>query len=309
MSHKYPSYLNLLEDGSLKARAEHASELLRNCTLCPRKCGVDRTKGELGLCRGGARAMVSSYNAHFGEEPPISGSRGSGTVFLTNCSLKCIYCQNYPISQLGHGKKVTDAELGRMMLSLQSRSCHNINFVTPTHYMPQILSGLALAAEQGLRLPVVYNTGGYELVEVLKLLEGVVDIYMPDMRYARDEMGLKYSGVPDYATHNRPAIKEMHRQTGDLVMDEDGVGVRGLVIRLLVLPESISGTEDTLEFIAKEVSPDSFISLMAQYFPAHKAEHTAPLDRRITREEYSRTLKKMRELGFTQGWAQKLMWA
>jgi putative pyruvate formate lyase activating enzyme len=196
-----------------------------------------------------------------------------------------------------------------MMLSLQSRGCHNINFVTPTHYMPQILQGLSLAAEEGLRLPVVYNTSGYELVEVLRLLDGVVDVYMPDMRYADDEMGLKYSGAPGYATHNRPAVKEMHRQVGNLVMNEEGVGVRGLVIRLLVLPESVSGTEDTLEFIAREVSVDSFISLMAQYFPAHKAECTPPLDRRITREEYGRALKKMMGLGFSQGWAQKLMWA
>jgi putative pyruvate formate lyase activating enzyme len=253
--------------------------------------------------------MVSSYNAHFGEEPPISGTRGSGTIFLTNCNLKCIYCQNYPISQLGHGNEVAEDELARMMLSLQDRGCHNINFVTPTHYMPQILSGLALAAERGLKLPVVYNTGGYESLEALSLLDGVVDIYMPDMRYASDEMGLKYSGVPGYATHNRPAIKEMHRQVGDLAMDETGVGVRGLVIRLLVLPESVSGTEDTLEFIAREISTGSFISLMAQYFPAHKAESTPPLDRRITREEYGCALKKMMALGFSQGWAQKLVWA
>ena len=253
--------------------------------------------------------MVSSHNAHFGEEPPISGSRGSGTIFLTNCNLECMYCQNYPISQLGHGNEVTEDELAGMMLSLQTRGCHNINFVTPTHYMPQILSALAQAAERGLRLPVVYNTGGYELQEVLRLLDGVVDVYMPDMRYSSDESGLKYSGVPGYAAHNRPAIKEMHRQVGDLVVDAEGVAVRGLVIRLLVLPESVSGTEETLEFIAREVSKESFISLMAQYFPAHKAESMPPLDRRITRAEYGRALKKMMELGFSQGWAQKLIWS
>ena len=285
-----------------------AAELLRSCSVCPRKCGVDRTAGELGACGAGLRPMVSSHNAHFGEEPPISGSRGSGTIFLTNCNLKCVYCQNYPISQLGHGNEVTEDELAGMMLSLQARGCHNINFVTPTHYMPQILSGLATAAERGLTLPVVYNTGGYELVEMLRLLDGVVDIYMPDMRYASDEAGLEYSGAPGYATHNRPAIKEMHRQVGNLTLDAEGVGVRGLVIRLLVLPESISGTEETLEFIAKEVSTDSFISLMAQYFPAHKAEVTPPLDRRITRAEYGRAFRKMMELGFSQGWAQKLAW-
>lgn len=270
---------------------------------------MDRTAGERGVCGAGLGPMVSSYNAHFGEEPPISGTRGSGTIFLTNCSLKCVYCQNYPISQLGHGNEVTEEELARMMLSLQARGCHNINLVTPTHYMPQILSGLTLAAERGLTLPVVYNTGGYELVEALRLLDGIVDIYMPDMRYACDEAGVKYSGAPGYATHNRPAVKEMHRQVGDLKVDAEGVAVRGLLIRLLVLPESISGTEETLEFIAKEVSKDTFVSLMAQYFPAHKAETIPPLDRRITRAEYGRAFKKMMELGFSQGWAQKLVWS
>jgi len=302
----YPSYLNLLKGGSLKARAEEAAEILRNCHLCPRRCGIDRTNGETGKCGATGTVMVSSCNDHHGEEPPISGTRGSGTIFLTNCDLKCVYCQNYPISQMGNGREVSENELARMMLSLQERGCHNINFVTPTHYMPQILSALAAAAEQGLRLPVVYNTSGYELAEVLKLLDGIVDIYMPDMRYASDEMGLKYSNVPGYASHNREAIKEMHRQVGDLEVDEDGIAVRGLVIRLLVLPGDVSGTEETLEFIAKEVSCESFISLMAQYFPAHRAAQFPPLDRRITRDEYARALRKMRELGLTQGWAQLL---
>jgi putative pyruvate formate lyase activating enzyme len=250
--------------------------------------------------------MVSSCNEHHGEEPPISGVRGSGTIFLTNCNMKCIYCQNYPISQLGHGDEVSEAELADMMLSLQKRGCHNVNFVTPTHYMPQILAGLALAAEQGLTLPIVYNTGGYELTEVLKLLEGIIDIYMPDMRYASDDEGLRYSQVPDYATHNREAIREMHRQVGDLELDEHGVAVRGLVIRLLVLPGSVSGTEETLEFIAEEISTESYISLMAQYFPAHQAVQFPPLDNRITREEYGRAFKKMQELGLGKGWAQRL---
>ena len=304
---RYPSYLNLLEGGSLKARAREATEILRKCSLCPRKCGVDRTRGEIGKCCATATVMVSSYNDHHGEEPPISGSRGSGTIFLTNCDLKCVYCQNYPISQLGHGNEVSESELARMMLSLQERGCHNINFVTPTHYMPQILSALAAAAEQGLRLPVVYNTSGYELVEILKLLDGIVDVYMPDMRYADDEMGLKYSNAPGYATRNREAVREMHRQVGDLKVDDDGVAVRGLVIRLLVLPGSIGGTEETLEFIAREISRKSFIGLMAQYFPAHKGSLYPPLDRKITRDEYARALKKMRELGLTKGWAQRLV--
>jgi putative pyruvate formate lyase activating enzyme len=302
----YPSYLNLLEGERLKARAREAAELLRDCSLCPRRCGVDRISGEIGECGAGPRAMVSSCNEHHGEEPPISGIRGSGTIFLTNCNMKCVYCQNYPISQLGHGEEVSEAELARMMLSLQKRGCHNINFVTPTHYMPQILAGLALAVEQGLTLPVVYNTGGYELVEVLKLLEGIVDVYMPDMRYASNENGLKYSCVSDYVTHNRAAIREMHRQVGDLETDERGVAVRGMVVRLLVLPGSLSGTEETLEFIAKEVSTGTYVSLMAQYFPAHRANLFPPLDRRITREEYSKAFRKMEELGLTKGWAQRL---
>jgi putative pyruvate formate lyase activating enzyme len=302
----YPSYLNLLEGERLKARAEEAARRLHNCTLCPRKCGADRAQGGIGECGAGLRAMVSSCNEHHGEEPPISGSRGSGTIFLTNCSMKCIYCQNYPISQLGHGDEVSQAELADMMLSLQKRGCHNINFVTPTHYMPQILAGLAMAAEQGLTLPVVYNTGGYELTEVLALLEGIVDIYMPDMRYAHDEAGLRYSGVKDYATHNREAIREMHRQVGDLELDERGVALRGLVIRLLVLPGSVSGTEETLEFIAEKISKETYISLMAQYFPAHQAGQFPPLDSRITREEYGKAFKRMQELGLDKGWAQRL---
>ncbi|MFH0778192.1 MAG: radical SAM protein [Candidatus Eisenbacteria bacterium] len=306
MSQDYPSYLNLLENGTLKARAREAMGLLSKCVLCPRKCGANRTAGELGECRGGLAAMVSSHNEHHGEEPLISGRSGSGTIFLTNCNLRCKYCQNYPISQLGHGNEVSDDELARMMLSLQRGGCHNVNFVTPTHYMPQILSALALAAGQGLRIPIVYNTGGYELVEVLRLLDGIVDVYMPDMRYSSDEMGLRYSGVSDYAKHNRLAIKEMHRQVGDLVVDGDGVAVKGLVIRLLVLPESISGTEETLEFIAKEISAETFVSLMAQYFPAHQAPDHPPLDRRITREEYARTIRRMNQLGLTKGWAQRV---
>ncbi|MCX5801027.1 MAG: radical SAM protein [Candidatus Eisenbacteria bacterium] len=303
----YPSYLNLLEGGSLKARARDAMEILRKCALCPRRCGVDRTRDVIGKCRATRTVMVSSHNDHHGEEPPISGQRGSGAIFLTNCDLECIYCQNYPISQLGHGNEASERELARMMLSLQERGCHNINFVTPTHYMPQILSALAVAAEQGLRLPVVYNTSGYELVEVLRLLDGIVDVYMPDMRYASDEMALKYSNAPGYATHNREAVKEMHRQVGDLQIDDNGVAVRGIVIRLLVLPGSISGTEETLEFIAEEISRGSFISLMAQYFPAHKAGLHPPLDRKITRDEYAKALKKMHELGLTEGWAQRLV--
>ncbi|UCF79625.1 MAG: radical SAM protein [Candidatus Eiseniibacteriota bacterium] len=306
MSLTYPSYLKLLEGERLKARAREALELLRSCSLCPRRCGADRTRGELGECRAGLRPAVSSCNEHHGEEPPISGLRGSGTIFLTNCNMKCIYCQNYPISQLGHGNEVSEVEMAEMMLSLQRRGCHNVNFVTPTHYMPQILAALALAAEEGLTLPVVYNTGGYELVEVVELLEGIVDIYMPDMRYASDEAGLKYSGVPLYATHNRQAVREMHRQVGDLQVDELGVALRGLVIRLLVLPDSVSGTEETLEFIAKEISSKSYISLMAQYFPAHEATGVPPLNRRITREEYRRAFRKMQEVGLDRGWAQRL---
>jgi len=248
---------------------------------------------------------VSSVNLHFGEEPPISGYRGSGTIFFTSCNLRCVFCQNYPISQLRHGKEVSVRDLADAMLKLQDKGAHNINFVTPTRHVHQIMDALRIAYERGLEIPLVYNTGGYDSVEMLRLLEGVVDIYMPDMKYSDPEMGRKYSGIPDYPQVNREAIKEMHRQVGDLVIDDEGIARKGLLVRHLVLPEGIAGTEDVLRFLAEEVSRDTYISLMRQYFPAYKAVNMPPLDRRITEEEYREAVELLDKYGLTRGWIQE----
>lgn len=290
---------------SLADRAERAHAILSSCTLCPRNCRVDRIAGRKGYCKATSALEVSSYNPHHGEEPPLSGTRGSGTIFLTHCTMRCVYCQNYPISQIGHGNSTTVKRLSAMMLELQSQGCHNINFVTPTHYVAQILAGLVLAVDQGLNIPIVYNTSGYESLETLRLLEEVVDIYLPDMRYADKEKALLYSDASDYPEINRAAIKEMHRQVGDLVLDDEGIAVRGVLIRHLVLPEDIGGTHQILKFIAKEISKNSYISLMNQYFPAHKAVDIPPLDRRITLLEYEKAKAKMKRLGLTNGWTQQ----
>jgi len=273
--------------------------------VCPRRCGVNRIRGEAGACALGRNPAVSSVNLHFGEEPPISGYRGSGTIFFTSCNLRCVFCQNYPISQLRHGKEVSVRDLADAMLKLQDKGAHNINFVTPTHLVPQIMDALRIAYERGLEIPLVYNTGGYDSVEMLRLLEGVVDIYMPDMKYSDPEMGRKYSGIPDYPQVNREAIKEMHRQVGDLVIDDEGIARKGLLVRHLVLPEGIAGTEDVLRFLAEEVSRDTYISLMRQYFPAYKAVNMPPLDRRITEEEYREAVELLDKYGLTRGWIQE----
>ncbi len=296
-----------LSGRSLADRAAKAQASLSKCTLCPRECKVDRLVGRKGYCKATAVLEVSSYNPHHGEEPPLSGTRGSGTIFLTHCTMSCVYCQNYPISQLGHGNSESPATLADMTLELQKKGCHNINFVTPSHYVPQILEGLAIAADNGLDIPIVYNTSGYEKLATLELLEGVVDIYLPDMRYADTENAKKYSDASDYPEVNRAAIKEMHRQVGDLVLDDDGIAVKGLLIRHLVLPEDISGTNKTIEFIAGEISKNSYVSLMNQYFPAYKAVDIPPLDRRITLEEYKKAKAKMKQLGLNNGWTQGSM--
>lgn len=279
--------------------------MLSPCEVCPRKCGVNRLEGEKGFCRSGEEVIVSSYNAHFGEEPPLVGYFGSGTIFFTNCNLKCVYCQNYPISQLGNGNKVSLSELAKIMLALQKRKCHNINLVTPTHFVPQILNSLKSAIKMGLRIPIVYNTSGYDSVNTLKLLDGVVDIYLPDARYADNEIARKYSSAPNYFEIMKKALKEMHRQVGDLVTDKIGVARTGLIVRHLVLPEGLSGTKKIMRFIAREISPHTYISLMAQYFPAYQAGQFPPLSRRINREEYREALRAFKEEGLENGWFQK----
>ncbi len=300
-----PSYLNFTLR-ELKHRAERAYESYKSCEICPWRCRVDRfSLKKKGVCRSGSRPMVSSYNLHHGEEPPISGSRGSGTIFFTNCTLRCVYCQNYPISQLGAGKVYTHGELADMMLYLQRKGAHNINFVTPTHFVPSILKALVIAVEKGFRLPLVYNTSGYERVGTLRLLDGIVDIYLPDIKYSSDLMAKKYSRAKDYVRYNREALKEMFRQVGPLRLNREGVAVRGLLIRHLVLPNDIAGSEESLRFIAEELSPDVPISLMSQYFPAYKAKDIKELSRPILPEEYERVLELMDKFGLRRGWIQE----
>jgi len=278
---------------------------LERCTLCPRRCASNRMRGRRGYCRAPFKPMVYSFAPHHGEEPVLSGKKGSGTIFFSNCTMQCVYCQNYIFSQLDAGEEVSIEELSRMMLDLEARGCHNINLVSPTQYVPQIILATGLAVGKGLTIPLVYNTGGYELVETLKLLEGIIDIYLPDMRYSESAMAEKYSDAPDYVRYNRDAVHEMHRQAGDLTLDGSGLAVQGLLVRLLVLPRNISGTVESLRFIASEVSTHTFISLMSQYHPTYKANHFAELSRGITPKEYDDTVAEAKRLGLHNGWIQE----
>ncbi len=298
-----PSYLKLLESGELEKRIEKLYQILESCQLCPRKCQVNRLKDEKGICQTGKKIMVSSFHPHFGEEAPLVGIYGSGTIFLTYCNLRCVYCQNYEISHLGIGREYSEKEVSQMMLNLQGRGCHNINFVTPTHFAPQIVKTIKLAAQMGLKLPIVWNCGGYENFEIIKLLEGIVDIYMPDMKYGDNEGGKKYSHppVPDYWERNREAVKEMHRQVGDLKLDERGIAYRGLLIRHLVLPGDISQSENVLKFIAKEISKNSYVNIMSQYYPYGEAFKFPELNRPITEKEFLRVIQIAKKLGLTRG--------
>jgi putative pyruvate formate lyase activating enzyme len=282
----YPAYLSLYKNGALGERARSAFEHLRRCDLCARGCHVNRllsTKG--ACCRTGGRARVYSCGSHHGEESPISGRRGSGTIFFSWCNLRCVFCQNWEISQHGEGREVSGEELAEMMLELQALGCHNINLVTPSHVVAQILDALEIAAGRGLRLPLVYNTGGYDSLEALALLNGVVDIYMPDMKFADSGEAQPFLNVPDYAEANRAAVKEMHRQVGDLVIGEDGLARRGLLVRHLVLPENLAGTDRILKFLAQEISTGTYLNLMDQYRPCYRADEYPPLDRRPDQEE------------------------
>ncbi len=289
---------------SIRGRIDRLNARLSDCDLCPRGCHVDRHLGGDGVCGMSAELRISSANLHHGEEPPLSGTRGSGTIFMTGCNLGCVYCQNYPISQLRHGYAVTHSALVDAMLELQSRGAHNVNFVTPTHYTAQIAAAIADARGKGLAVPIVYNSSGYDSAEVLRELEGLIEIYLPDMRYADEEYAGLYSSAPDYPSVNRAAIREMFRQVGLLEVDGDGIARRGLIIRHLVLPENISGTRDTLEFISGEISPRTSISLMSQYFPAHRASQFGALSRRLTGGEYKRAVRWMREFNLENGWYQ-----
>lgn len=291
-----PAYLARYRTGELKKRVEAAYERLHDCDLCGRACHVDRSV-EHGACHTGVRAKIASYGPHFGEEDPLRGYQGSGTIFFSWCNLSCQYCQNYDISQLGRGREVEPEELAKMMLSLQEQGCHNVNLVSPTHVVPPILAATFIAADVGLHIPLVWNTGGYDSLTTLELLDGVVDIYMPDMKYADADVGLEYSKVENYPKVNQAALKEMHRQVGDLVTDDKGIAQRGLLVRHLVLPEGLAGTAEIASFLATEISRDTYINVMDQYRPCYRAEELPPLDRRITGEECNEAVQEAKEAG------------
>jgi len=301
----YPSYLESYNNGRLNKIIEEAFAMLESCSMCPRRCKVNRLKDEKGFCKTGLKPRVCSYMPHHGEEPPISGMHGSGTIFFSYCNMACVYCQNYEFSQLGQGREVDFEELAKIMLELQGMRCHNINLVTPTHIMPQILKALELAIPEGLNLPIVYNTGGYELAQIIKLLEGIVDIYLPDMRYADSEIATKYSSAPDYPKYNQAAVKEMQRQVGVAKMDNQGIIKSGVIIRHLVLPNSICGTDKIMKFIKDEVSEDTYISLMSQYMPYHRASEFKEISRRLKLKEYEAAKKAMQRYGLYNGWVQE----
>jgi len=302
---KYPSYLNFSKK-ELNLRIEKLFEILENCEICPRKCHVNRLKGEKGFCQLGELPTVSAYHPHFGEESPLVGTHGSGTIFLTSCNLACVYCQNYEISQLRIGEEISFERLAEMMIDLQNRGCYNINFVTPTPQVPQIVRALSLAIEKGLKIPLVYNTSSYDPIRVLKLLGGIFDIYLPDARYSDDEIALKYSNAKGYFEIMKEAIKEMYRQIGDLQISNSkyqipnipkGVAIKGLIVRHLVLPNDLAGSEKIFEFIAKEISKNTFLNIMNQYRPAWKANQYPELSRKITDEEFEGAISLAKKAG------------
>jgi putative pyruvate formate lyase activating enzyme len=301
----YPAYMQLYESGELEKRAEAAWELLRACTVCPQNCKVNRIAGKTGACHSGTETIVGSWNIHRREEPPISGTGGAGTIFFGNCQARCTYCQNFWLSQYGRGHRVGPERLADMMLYLQKKGCHNIDLVTPTHFVPQLLKALLVAIPKGFRLPFVYNCAGYEHLHVLRLLDGVIDIYMPDAKYADNTWALKTSKMHHYVDFNRASLKEMYRQVGPLQVNEEGIGVRGLLIRHLVMPNDISGTSEVLRWIAEELGPDVPISLMDQYFPAWKAHDDPNLNRRLHWREYRKAVEVLLELGLDAGFVQE----
>lgn len=300
-----PGYIDLYERGVLAERARILAESLRSCRLCPNRCGVNRIEGKLGACGVDAGPKVASINIHPWEEPPLSGKSGSGTIFFTGCTLECLFCQNYPISQMGVGRSMSVEELAAGMLRLQKQGAQNINLVTPTHQVPAFVQALVVAVPLGLRLPIVYNTSGYETLETLRLLEGIVDIYLPDIKYADSKVALRCSRRADYVLYNRAALEEMWRQVGGIQMDRDGVAYRGMLVRHLVLPEGLAGTRDSLSFLVQAIGRQVWISLMNQYFPAHEAFRNPPLDRKVTREEYEEAFEALLMHGCNNGFVQE----
>ncbi len=295
-----PAYLAAAAAGILRQRVEEARRRLACCELCPRRCRVDRLAGRTGVCRTGERAVVASCRAHFGEEAPLVGRGGSGTIFFTHCSLGCHFCQNWDISHDGVGRDCPDEELAAIMLALQDRGCHNINLVTPTHVVPQILGAVELAAGRGPRLPLVYNTGGYDLVETLRLLDGIVDIYLPDLKFLDPAVAAVSCQAPDYPEAARQAVREMHRQVGGLVVGADGLARRGLLVRHLVLPGGLAGTREVMRFLAREISGDTYVNLMFQYHPAGEAGGDPVWGRRPTMEEFAAAVRETAEEGISR---------
>lgn len=299
-----PGYVYLYNDGVLQRRAEVLAAKLDRCELCPRACGVDRNGGKVGFCGIDAHPKIAAINLHHWEEPPISGTGGSGTIFFSGCTMKCVFCQNYPISQLGVGRIMSVEDLASGMLRLQKRGAHNINLVTATHQMAAVFKALLLAVPLGLRIPLVYNSSGYESLDILKLLDGIVDIYLPDIKYSDSHTAKKYSGAGDYVGINREALVEMWRQTGPIRTDRNGIARKGTIVRHMVLPEGLSGTEESLSFLAREIGPEIWISLMNQYFPAYKGPDLPPLDRKVTEDEYETAFRILTTLGFLNGFVQ-----
>ncbi len=293
-----PAYIKLHESGKLQETANRLNALYESCTLCARNCKVNRNQGEKGICKAGSRVKISSAHPHFGEERPLVGRNGSGTIFLTHCNLLCLYCQNWDISHGGEGDEISDQELASVMLRLQNIGCHNINFVSPTHYLPNIIQATVFAVENGLRVPIVYNTGTYDQLEIVKMLDGIVDIYLPDSKYIDGTIAKKYSpGAGDYPEVAKAALKEMHRQVGLLQTDENNIALWGLMIRHLVLPNGLAGTEEFVKFVADELNPGTYVNIMAQYRPAYKAHQFPELSRGLTHTEYNQALVLARKHG------------
>ena len=304
-----PSYIKLYNSGELQYRAEYASQILASCTICPRSCETDRSNGELGFCQSGVLPIVSSYTPHLGEEPVLSGSNGAGNIFFGNCNLRCIFCQNYEISQNRDMEKqhqVSYERLADIMIELQEKGCHNIGLVSPTHFSAQILKSISLAVEKGLHLPIIYNTNGYDSVEMLKLYDGIVDIYLPDFKYGNNHSAKIYSNTDSYFDYTKESIREMYRQVGDKLVYDGDIVVRGLIIRHLVLPNGLAESENIFKFIADELSPNIHISLMSQYYPANNAHTDILINRPIRQSEYERTLKLMEKYGLHNGWIQQM---
>lgn len=300
MSAFEPLYIETQKKGLLREKINQARRQLSNCTMCPRECEVDRLAGEVGDCSTEDLAMVSSYNAHFGEEPPLVGYYGSGTIFFTHCNLLCNFCQNYDISHEGDGKEVSIGELAGIMLMLQANGCHNINLVTPSHVVPQFLASLDMAIDAGLKVPIVYNSSGYDKVETLQLLEGVVDIYMPDFKFWDSRIADLTTNAPDYPEVARNALKEMHRQVGDLQFDDKGIAKRGLLVRHLVMPNGTAGTFEVMSFIAKEISKNTYINIMDQYRPCGKAHHVEEINQSLSPGAFDHAMEQAREAGITR---------